>query len=113
MNQDLKKEKAAKEAFKIIEPDLRKDSIIGIGTGSTTNFFIHELNKAKQQIKGVVCSSTASANLVDKAYDIYSLNDVHAIDFYIDGADEFNDRKELIKGGCGALTRGKDPCKFI
>ena len=57
MNQDLKKEKTAKEAFKIIEPDLRKDSIIGIGTGSTTNFFIHELNKAKQQIKGVVCSS--------------------------------------------------------
>ncbi len=107
MNQDLKKEKAAKEAFKIIEPDLRKDSIIGIGTGSTTNFFIHELNKAKQQIKGVVCSSTASANLVDKAYDIYSLNDVHGIDFYIDGADEFNDRKELIKGGGGALTREK------
>ena len=44
MNQDLKKEKTAKEAFKIIEPDLRKDSVIGIGTRSTTNFFIHELN---------------------------------------------------------------------
>ena len=54
-----------------------------------------------------MCSSTASANLVDKAYDIYSLNDVHGIDFYIDGADEFNDRKELIKGGGGALTREK------
>ena len=107
MNQDLKKEKSAKEAFKLIEPDLKKDTIIGIGTGSTTNFFIEELNKARIQIKGVVCSSSASEELINKSYDIFSLNEVHGIDFYVDGADEYNDRKELIKGGGGALTREK------
>jgi len=107
MSLDLEKEKAAKEAFQLIEPDLRKDSVIGIGTGSTTNFFIDELNKAKIQVKGVVCSSNASENLINNSYDIFSLNDVHSIDFYIDGADEYNDRKELIKGGGGALTREK------
>lgn len=107
MNQDLKKEKSAREAFNLIEPELMKDSVIGIGTGTTTNFFIKELNKAKIQIKGVVCSSNASENLVDNSYDKFSLNEVHEIDFYIDGADEFNDRKELIKGGGGALTREK------
>ena len=107
MSLDLEKEKAAKEAFQFIEPDLRKDSVIGIGTGSTTNFFINELNKAKIQVKGVVCSSNASENLINNTYDIFTLNDVHSIDFYIDGADEYNDRKELIKGGGGALTREK------
>jgi len=107
MSLDLEKEKAAKEAFQFIEPDLRKDSVIGIGTGSTTNFFIDELNKAKIQVKGVVCSSNASENLINNTYDIFTLNDVHSIDFYIDGADEYNDRKELIKGGGGALTREK------
>ena len=107
MNQDLKKEKSAREAFNLIEPELMKDSVIGIGTGTTTNFFIKELNKAKIQIKGVVCSSNASEDLIDNSYDKFSLNEVHGIDFYIDGADEFNDRKELIKGGGGALTREK------
>ena len=107
MSLDLEKEKAAKEAFQLIEPDLRKDSVIGIGTGSTTNFFIDELNKAKVQVKGVVCSSSASEDLINNSYDIFTLNDVHSIDFYIDGADEYNDRKELIKGGGGALTREK------
>tara|TARA_Y100000768_G_scaffold129946_1_gene96511 strand:+ start:2250 stop:2912 length:663 start_codon:yes stop_codon:yes gene_type:complete len=107
MSLDLEKEKAAKEAFQLIQPDLRKDSVIGIGTGSTTNFFIDELNKAKVQVKGVVCSSNASEDLINNSYDILTLNDVHSIDFYIDGADEYNDRKELIKGGGGALTREK------
>tara|TARA_B100000609_G_C17116578_1_gene382632 strand:- start:31 stop:693 length:663 start_codon:yes stop_codon:yes gene_type:complete len=107
MSLDLEKEKAAKEAFQLIEPDLRKDSVIGIGTGSTTNFFIDELNKAKVHVKGVVCSSNASEDLINNSYDIFTLNDVHSIDFYIDGADEYNDRKELIKGGGGALTREK------
>ena len=107
MNQDLKKKNSAKEAFNLIRSDLHKDSVVGIGTGSTTNFFIEELNQAKIHIKGVVCSSDASEELVANSYDKFSLNDVHSIDFYIDGADEFNDRKELIKGGGGALTREK------
>ena len=107
MNQDLKKEKSAKEAFSFIEKDIKKDSVIGIGTGTTTNFFIEELNKARLHIKGVVCSSGASEKLIDGSYEVLSLNEVHSIDFYIDGADEYNDRKELIKGGGGALTREK------
>ena len=107
MNQDLKKENSAKEAFKLIKPNLQKDTVIGIGTGSTTNFFIEELNKEKVHIKGVICSSNASEQLIDNSYEIFSLNEVHSIDFYIDGADEYNDRKELIKGGGGALTREK------
>jgi ribose 5-phosphate isomerase A len=107
MNQDLKKEKSAKEAFSFIEKDIKKDSVIGIGTGTTTNFFIEELNKARLHIKGVVCSSEASEKLIDRSYEVLSLNEVHSIDFYIDGADEYNDRKELIKGGGGALTREK------
>ena len=61
MNQDLKKENSAKQAFKLIEPDLQKDTVIGIGTGSTTNFFIEELNRANKHIKGVVCSSNTTA----------------------------------------------------
>jgi len=107
MNQDQKKEKSAKEAYKLIEPSIRRDSVIGIGTGSTTNYFIEELNQAKLDIKGVVCSSEASAELIDNVYQVLTLNEVHSIDFYVDGADEFNDRKELIKGGGGALTREK------
>lgn len=107
MNQDLKKENSAKEAFNLIKPNLQKDTVIGIGTGSTTNFFIEELNKEKIDIKGVICSSNASEKLIDNSYDVFSLNEVHSIDFYVDGADEYNDRKELIKGGGGALTREK------
>ena len=107
MNQDQKKEKSAKEAFSFIEQDIKEDSVIGIGTGTTTNFFIEELNKARLHIKGVVCSSDASEKLIDSSYEVLSLNEVHSMDFYIDGADEYNDRKELIKGGGGALTREK------
>ena len=107
MNQDLKKKNSAIEAFDLIKPKLHKDSVLGIGTGSTTNFFIEELNASNFNIKGVVCSSKASASLIKNTYDVLSLNDVHSLDFYIDGADEYNDRKELIKGGGGALTREK------
>ncbi|MDG1680555.1 MAG: ribose-5-phosphate isomerase RpiA [SAR86 cluster bacterium] len=107
MNQDLKKKNSAIEAFNLINPKLNKDSVIGIGTGSTTNFFIEELNSSNLHIKGVVCSSKASASLIRNTYDVLSLNEVHSLEFYVDGADEYNDRKELIKGGGGALTREK------
>lgn len=107
MNQDLKKKNSAIKAFNLINPKLKKDSVIGIGTGSTTNFFIEELNSSNLHIKGVVCSSKASESLIRNTYDVLSLNEVHSLDFYVDGADEYNDRKELIKGGGGALTREK------
>ena len=108
MNQDEKKKKAAESAFLSVLPTLNKGSVLGIGTGSTTNFFIEELNKAKVDIKGAICSSEASKDhLKESGIKVMELNEVHGIDFYIDGADEFNSRFELIKGGGGALTREK------
>ena len=107
MSQGTKKKNSAKAAFELIEPSLNKDAVVGIGTGSTTNFFIEELNSSDIDIKGVVCSSIASENYLNSSFKVLSLNEVHSIDFYVDGADEFNDRFELIKGGGGALTREK------
>lgn len=108
MNQDEKKKKAAESAFLSVLPSLNKETILGIGTGSTTNFFIEELNREKVSIKGAVCSSEASkANLEASGIKVMELNEVHGIDVYVDGADEFNSRFELIKGYGGALTREK------
>ena len=107
MNQETKKKSAAKAAFDLIEPNLNKDIVLGIGTGSTTNYFIDELNASNIEIKGAVCSSISSEKNLNPSINILSLNVVHSIDFYVDGADEFNDRFELIKGGGGALTREK------
>ena len=107
MNQETKKKSSAKAAFDLIKPNLNKDTVLGIGTGSTTNFFIDELNASNIEIKGAVCSSISSEKNLNSSINILSLNEVHSIDFYVDGADEFNDRFELIKGGGGALTREK------
>tara|TARA_B100001250_G_scaffold300965_1_gene262646 strand:+ start:53 stop:721 length:669 start_codon:yes stop_codon:yes gene_type:complete len=108
MDQNEKKESAAKKALELIKNDLHKESVLGIGTGSTTNLFIKRFLEAEIEIKGVVCSSLASENLFKgSTHHILSLNDVYGIDFYIDGADEFNERLELIKGGGAALTREK------
>ena len=108
MNQNEKKESAAKKALELIKTFLHKESVLGIGTGSTTNLFIKSFLEAEIEIKGVVCSSLASENLFkDSSHHVLSLNDVYGIDFYIDGADEFNERLELIKGGGAALTREK------
>ena len=108
MDKEEKKKQSAEKAYEIINKDLNVDTVLGIGTGSTTNYFIEILNQEKLDLKGVVCSSNASEeNLKISNIEVLSLNDVHKIDFYIDGADEFNNRKELIKGGGGALTREK------
>ena len=108
MDKEEKKKEAAKKALEIILSDLNEDTVLGIGTGSTTNYFIQLLNKEKINIKGLVCSSNASQKLLeDSNFNILELNNVYGLDFYIDGADEFNERLELIKGGGGALTREK------
>ena len=108
MEQDIKKRKAAERAYEIIEQKLSKETVLGIGTGSTTNYFIDILNKANIDIHGVVSSSKESTRRLEKSgLRILHLNDVYHLDFYVDGADEFNDRNELIKGGGGALTREK------
>jgi ribose 5-phosphate isomerase A len=82
--------------------------IIGVGTGSTANFFIDELGKIKHRIKGAVASSEATAaRLAGHGIAVYDLNEVSEIAVYIDGADEINAAGHMIKGGGAALTREK------
>lgn len=82
--------------------------IIGVGTGSTANFFIDELARIKDRIKGAVASSDATAmRLRSHGIAVLDLNEVEYIPVYIDGADEINSRGAMIKGGGGALTREK------
>ena len=98
----------AKKAVKYIESKISKETVIGIGTGSTVNFFIEELANYKNLFLGAVSSSEASSNLLkDKGIEVFSLNDVNGLEFYIDGADEVSPENFLIKGGGGAHTREK------
>ena len=104
MNQDEMKQAVAKAAIDYIEPG----TIIGVGTGSTANFFIDELAKVKHKIEGTVASSIASADrLKGHGIEVLDLNSVSEISVYVDGADESNKHLHLIKGGGGALTREK------
>ena len=85
-----------------------EDSIVGVGTGSTVNYFIDALATIKHKIKGAVSSSEASTErLKQHGIEVFELNEVDKIPVYIDGADESNHLLELIKGGGGALTREK------
>ncbi len=98
----------AKKAIDYIEKKLSKETILGIGTGSTVNFFIEELDPYKNLFRGAVSSSDASSEILKKKnIEVFSLNDVNQIDFYIDGADEVSPSNFLIKGGGGAHTREK------
>lgn len=98
----------ARKAINHIEKKLSKDMVLGIGTGSTVNFFIDELSNFKNYFKGAVSSSEASTMLLESnGIDVFSLNDVNGLEFYIDGADEVSPDNVLIKGGGGAHTREK------
>jgi ribose 5-phosphate isomerase A len=102
--QDDLKRAVAKAAIEYIPVD----SIVGVGTGSTANFFIDELGKIKHKIRGAVASSEASAKrLQGHGIEVMSLNDVSDIPVYVDGADEITRHMHMIKGGGGALTREK------
>ena len=104
MSQDDKKKEVAKAAITYIEDD----TIVGVGTGSTVNFFIEELAKIKHRIEGAVSSSDASEKLLRQHnIPVLALNSVIEIPVYIDGADEATKHRHLIKGGGGALTREK------
>ncbi|MCC1497414.1 ribose-5-phosphate isomerase RpiA [Alcanivorax sp. 1008] len=83
-------------------------TVVGVGTGSTANYFIDALASIKNEIRGAVASSEASAERL-KAHGIrlLGLNEVDQIPVYVDGADEVNLHREMIKGGGGALTREK------
>ena len=104
MNQDDNKKAVAEAALDYIESGW----IIGVGTGSTVNFFIDALAKVKGKIDGAVASSCASAERLKKArIPVVDLNTAGDIPLYVDGADEVTKHLHLIKGGGGALTREK------
>jgi ribose 5-phosphate isomerase A len=103
VTQDELKQAVAKAAIKYVDR-----GVIGVGTGSTANFFIDELAKIKGRIDGAVASSQKTADRL-KAHGIalYDLNSVSELDIYVDGADEITEHLAMIKGGGGALTREK------
>ncbi len=98
----------ARAALDLIKPKLNSKSIIGVGTGSTTNFFIDELADIKHVFDAAVSSSEASAErLRGHGIHVMDLNAAPHVDVYVDGADEVNPARQLIKGGGAALTREK------
>jgi len=104
MNQDELKFAVARSAIDYIIDG----EIIGVGTGSTANFFIDELAKIKHRIKAAVASSEATAaRLKSHGIEVLDLNQVDSIPVYVDGADEITNEGAMIKGGGGALTREK------
>lgn len=103
MNQDACKQRVAKAAIQEID----ENTIIGVGTGSTVNFFIAELAKNPAMISGAVPSSLATERLLREANIPIIDSNAGPIHTYIDGADECNNHCQLIKGGGGALTREK------
>ena len=108
MTQDQLKQAVAQAAIDIIRPKLEKNSIIGVGTGSTANFFIDLLADLRMDFAGAVASSEATAErLKQHGIEVFDLNSVGQMEFYVDGADETNEHLELIKGGGAALTREK------
>lgn len=108
MNQNQLKQAVARAAVDYIAPKLYADDIVGVGTGSTANFFIDYLADIKDRFKGAVASSDASAaRLQALGIEVFDLNSVSELVVYVDGADESNAQLELIKGGGAALTREK------
>lgn len=104
MTQDQMKQAAAIKAVDYVEDD----TIVGVGTGSTVNFFIDALAEKKHDIKGAVSSSEESTKrLKAHGIEVFDLNSVDEIGVYVDGADEINEHMHMIKGGGAALTREK------
>ena len=104
MSQDDLKQQAAKAALDYVT----HGAIVGVGSGSTANFFIAELAKIKHKIDGAVASSEKTAALLKQAgIHVFDLNSVHDLPIYVDGADEITQHLHMIKGGGGALTREK------
>jgi len=104
MTQDELKQAVAREAIKYIVGD----GVIGVGSGSTANYFIDELAKVKNRIAGAVASSEKTAERLKRhGIRLFDLNGVNELPVYIDGADEITEHLAMIKGGGGALTREK------
>ena len=104
MTQDELKQAVAKAAMAYVE----EGTIVGVGTGSTANFFIDYLAQIRDRIEGAVASSEATRKRLQKhGIEVFDLNAVNEIPVYVDGADEVDSNLCLIKGGGGALTREK------
>lgn len=104
MDQQEMKKIAAQAALKFVKPN----TIVGVGSGSTVNYFIEALASMKDEIKGAVAASKASEErLRDIGIEVFSANEVSELDVYIDGADEITPQGAMIKGGGAALTREK------
>ena len=104
MTQDELKQAVARAALDYVVDG----EIIGVGTGSTANFFIDELGKMRDRIRGAVASSEATAaRLKSHGIRVFDLNEIERMPVYVDGADEINHQGAMIKGGGGALTREK------
>jgi len=108
MTQDELKKAVAEAALEEVKKIISKDSIIGVGTGSTANFFIDALAEIKLDFDGAVASSEATRErLQAHGINVYDLNGVGTLPVYVDGADEVNPHLHMVKGGGGALTREK------
>ncbi len=104
-SQDQLKQNVAAAAVNYVEPD----SILGVGTGSTVNCFIDALADSGKKLEAAVSSSEATtARLINIGVQVVDLNSAGGLDLYVDGADEFDAHRRLIKGGGGALTREKN-----
>lgn len=104
MTQDELKQAVAREALKHVVDD----AVVGVGSGSTVNFFIDALAGVKGRIEGAVAASEASAERLKRhGIRVYDLNSVKDLPVYVDGADEITEHLQMIKGGGGALTREK------
>lgn len=104
MNQDTRKQRAAEAALEYVEDG----AIVGVGTGSTVNFFIEALASLRHRIAGAVSSSVASTQRLEAhGIRVLDLNATGELGVYVDGADEATRALHLVKGGGGALTREK------
>jgi ribose 5-phosphate isomerase A len=106
---DAKKQRAARAAIDhLLNSGLEKDTIIGVGTGSTVNCFIEALHGCRDRIRAAVSSSNATTERLRAiGIQVLDLNEVDNLGFYVDGADEATRARHLIKGGGAALTREK------
>ena len=105
---DALKHAVAAAAVEELEPKLTRDAVVGVGTGSTANFFIDALAAVRHKFDAAVSSSLAStARLRAHGIPVVDLNAAAAVAVYVDGADEVDPSKALIKGGGGALTQEK------
>ena len=108
MNQDQQKQAVARAARDYVAANMAPGAVIGVGTGSTANFFIDELAAIKDRFSAAVASSEASAARLSRhGIKVVDLNDVERIPIYVDGADEIDAALMMVKGGGGALTREK------